>query len=79
MIAFDNMKYAVIDLEAKDESETTKLFDIRTGIGGYMPRYITDSIKRKASSVNSAQVAQTGRPETCQRFMVSFGSWRVMM
>jgi len=42
LIAFDNEKYAVIDLEAQDDSEATKtLFNISTGIGGYMPRYIS--------------------------------------
>ena len=69
MIAFDNAnKYAVIDLEAKDGSETTELFDITTGVGGHMPRYITEGmnvVKPKASLVDSAQIARTGRPETC--------------
>ena len=73
----------MVDLEEKNKSETTKLFDIQSGIGGYMPRYIADSMGKKvrpsASLANSAQIAQTGKPETCQRLMVSFGSWRVIM
>ena len=47
-IAFDNSKYAVVELEEKNKSETTKLFDIQTGIGGYIPRYIADSMGKKA-------------------------------
>ena len=42
LIAFDNGRYAVIDLEAQDGGQECRtLFNISTGIGGYMPRYIT--------------------------------------
>ena len=41
LVAFDNEKYIVIDLEEEDETKAVRtLFDIHTGIGGYMPRYM---------------------------------------
>lgn len=46
IIALDNHSYSVIDLKA--ESRTT-LFQIHTGIGGYMPRYFCKTIETNMS------------------------------
>lgn len=47
LIALDNRKYAVLDLQPEPEQEDIKrdLLEINTGIGGYMPRYVARTIE----------------------------------
>ena len=54
LIALDNGRYCVIDLQAPSENETKKtLVNIHTGIGGYMPRYVTSLIEENSFSLTT--------------------------
>ena len=61
LIALDNSAYKVIDLMSEEGSEgrIRELASIRTGIGGYMPRYISQVIDG-GQSFSMTTICQNG-------------------
>ena len=44
-----------------------------------MPRYIAKGLTKRKTKNTTIGIAETGRPETCKRLIVSFGSMRIVM